>query len=195
VQRISAARAAGWPCGAERDAAVAARGRAFSRMAARAAPVRPIVCGGGSTLAGKAVAVPMVESVGYEGCDIDVFVADLVRRDVDVLVDVRLNAVSRRRGFSKTALSNALESAGIEYRHLRALGNPKQNRAAFSGDNVETGRAIYRGLLDSPAAAAEMAQLMELAEAGHVAVMCFERNEQHCHRKVVLDKLRFARTG
>lgn len=137
----------------------------------------------------------MVESVGYEGCDIDEFVADLVRRDIDVLVDVRLNAVSRRRGFRKTALRNALDAAGIEYRHLRALGNPRENRAAFSGDNLEAGRAVYRGLLDSPAAAAEMAQLAELAEAGHVAVMCFERDEEHCHRKVVLDELLFARIG
>lgn len=139
--------------------------------------------------------MPMVESVGYEGCDIDEFVADLARRDIDVLVDVRLNAVSRRRGFSKTALSNALDAAGIEYRHLRALGNPKANRTAFSGDNVEAGHAVYRGLLDSPAAVAEMAQLVELAHAGHVAVMCFERDEQHCHRKVVLDELPFVRTG
>ena len=137
----------------------------------------------------------MVESVGYEGCDIDDFVADLVRRDIDVLVDVRLNAVSRRRGFSKTALSNALDAVGIEYRHLRALGNPKENRAAFGGDNVEAGRAVYRELLDSPAAAAEMAQLLEVAEAGHVAVMCFERDEQRCHRKVVLDELLFAGTS
>jgi uncharacterized protein (DUF488 family) len=140
------------------------------------------------------VIVPMVESVGYEGCDIDEFVADLARRDIDVLVDVRLNAVSRRQGFSKTALSNALDAAGIGYRHLRALGNPKENRAAFSGDNVEAGRAVYRGLLDSPAAVVEMAQLVELAEAGHVAVMCFERDEQHCHRKVVLELLA-VRTG
>jgi uncharacterized protein (DUF488 family) len=149
----------------------------------------------GKNTSGKAVTVPMVESVGYERCDIDEFVADLVRRDVELLVDVRLNAVSRRRGFSKTALRNALESAGIGYRHLRALGNPKQNRAAFSGDNVEGGRAVYRGLLDSPAAAAEMAQLTELAEARHVAVMCFERDEQHCHRKVVLDELLSVRAG
>ncbi|WP_234971362.1 DUF488 domain-containing protein [Jatrophihabitans endophyticus] len=137
----------------------------------------------------------MVESVGYEGCDIDEFVADLARRDIDVLVDVRLNAVSRRRGFSKTALSIALDAAGIEYRHLRALGNPKDNRAAFSGDDVETGRAVYRGLLGTPAAVAEMAQLADLAEASHVAVMCFERDEQHCHRKVLIDELLSVRTG
>jgi uncharacterized protein (DUF488 family) len=139
--------------------------------------------------------VPIVESVGYEGCTIDEFVADLARREIDVLVDVRLNAVSRRRGFSKTALNNALDAAGIEYRHLRALGNPKENRPAFGGENVEAGRAIYKELLGAPAAVAEMDQLAGLTEARHVAVMCFERDEEHCHRKVVIDELLSVRAG
>lgn len=137
----------------------------------------------------------MVESVGYEGFTVDEFIADLTRRNIDVLVDVRLNAVSRRRGFSKTALNNALDAAGIEYLHLRALGNPKENRPAFGGENVKAGREVYRELLDEPAAAAELEQLADLAEVRHVAVMCFERDEQRCHRKVVIDKLMSVRVG
>jgi uncharacterized protein (DUF488 family) len=131
----------------------------------------------------------MVESVGYEGRAIDECVADLVGRHVDVLVDVRLNAVSRRRGFSKKALGNALADAGIEYLHLRALGNPKDNRAAFGGGDVESGRAVYRDLISVPEAAAALDELAELASERHVAVMCFERNEEHCHRLVVIDEL------
>ena len=133
--------------------------------------------------------MPMVESVGYEGRNIDEFISDLIRRNIDVLVDVRLNAISRRRGFSKTALNNALDAAGIAYLHLRALGNPKENRPAFGGEKVEAGRAAYRELLVAPAAAAELEHLAELADERHVAVMCFERDEQHCHRKVVIDEL------
>jgi uncharacterized protein (DUF488 family) len=144
---------------------------------------------------GRAATVPMVESVGYEGRTIDEFIADLTRRNIDVLVDVRLNAVSRRRGFSKTALDDALDAAGIKYLHLRALGNPKENRPAFGGENVATGRAIYRQLLDEPAAAAELEHLADLAKARHVAVMCFERDEQHCHRKVVIDVLTSVRVS
>jgi len=131
----------------------------------------------------------MVESVGYEGRTIDEFIADLTARRIDVLVDVRLNAVSRRRGFSKTALGNALTDAGIAYLHLRALGNPQDNRAAFSGANVESGRQAYRALLATPAAAGALEELAQLAKDKHVAVMCFERDEQHCHRLVVIDEL------
>jgi uncharacterized protein (DUF488 family) len=131
----------------------------------------------------------MVESVGYEGRTIDEFVADLTDRHIDVLVDVRLNAVSRRRGFSKTALSSTVTSAGIEYLHLRALGNPKENRAAFGGADVASGRDAYRDLLRAPEASAAMDQLAELASSRHVAIMCFERDEQQCHRLVVIDEL------
>lgn len=137
----------------------------------------------------------MVESVGYEGRTIEAFVADLTARHVEVLVDVRLNAISRRRGFSKTALAKALTAAGIEYRHLRALGNPKENRPAFGRDDVETGRAIYRELLDRPAAAVELQTLADLATTTKVAVMCFESDESRCHRKVIIDELLTARVS
>ena len=55
-------------------------------------------------------------------------VATLREAGVQRLVDVRKFPSSRRRGFSKTALAAALDAAGIEYVHARALGNPKPNR-------------------------------------------------------------------
>ncbi len=137
----------------------------------------------------------MVESVGYQGRTIDEFVADLRARNVDTLVDVRLNAVSRRRGFSKTSLNAALTAAGIAYLHLRALGNPKENRPAFGSEDAEPGRTVYRDLLTSPAAALQLEQLADLAEQQRVAVMCFEADERHCHRKVIVDELLTARLG
>ena len=57
----------------------------------------------------------MVEimTIGYEGLTQRKFL-DLVRRcGVDRIIDVRELAVSRRVGFSKNALSNFLEKAGI----------------------------------------------------------------------------------
>lgn len=130
-------------------------------------------------------------SIGYEGRDIDEFVAELAARDVDVLADVRLNAISRRRGFSKTALRTALAAAGIEYRHLRELGNPRENRPLFSGPRLELGRATYRStVLQTEAGARALAELRALAAEHCVAVMCVERDESRCHRKVVLDALR-----
>ncbi|MDR1430587.1 MAG: DUF488 domain-containing protein, partial [Propionibacteriaceae bacterium] len=47
------------------------------------------------------------------------------------LVDVRQTPISRKRGLSKTALGAALSEAGIDYIHLRELGNPRDNRDGY----------------------------------------------------------------
>lgn len=131
---------------------------------------------------------PLV-SVGYEGREIDEFVRDLKLRGVTVVADVRLNAVSRRRGFSKSALAHALLQAGIQYVHLRGLGNPRDNRRAFSGADLERGRNAFRELLDSESAANDLERLRELTGTTVVAVLCVEREEQKCHRQLIIDAL------
>jgi uncharacterized protein (DUF488 family) len=130
-----------------------------------------------------------VVSVGYEGRDIDEFVRDLAARGVTVLADVRLNAVSRCRGFSKSALKTALNTNGISYLHLRGLGNPRENRSVFSGDQVEEGRDTFRALLSSDDAQRDLGTLRSVAAQNVVAVLCFERDEQRCHRKVIIDEV------
>lgn len=52
------------------------------------------------------------------------FVELLQKNGVTVLLDVRLNAISRKPGFSTKRLTAALNAVGIGYRHARALGNP-----------------------------------------------------------------------
>ena len=73
----------------------------------------------------------VVISVGYQQRTLEELLELLQSYNVNVLVDVRLTPISRKRGFSKTALSNALSAVGIEYRHERELGNPKDNRDHF----------------------------------------------------------------
>lgn len=126
--------------------------------------------------------------VGYEGLDIDAFISRLRLRGVQVVVDVRLNPLSRKRGFSKVALASALAVAGIEYQHLRALGNQKDNRAGFALDDEagQLSRARYSEELKSDAARAALVELSSLAEDRKVAVMCFEADESTCHRAIVL---------
>jgi uncharacterized protein (DUF488 family) len=129
-------------------------------------------------------------SVGYEGRSLDEFIAALRADEVTVVADVRLNAVSRRRGFSKTALRNALEAAGIRYVHLRALGNPPENRAGFHANDPEPAKARFAQLLNSSTARAELRELASLGNSDVVAVLCVERDPQRCHRTVVIDAVR-----
>jgi uncharacterized protein (DUF488 family) len=124
-----------------------------------------------------------IVSVGYEQRDIDEFVGLLRSEKVDLLVDVRLNAISRKRGFSKTALASALGEAGIEYRHERVLGNPKPNRDPFRrGD--ESARQRYEDHLRDHAGAV-CDELVELAASVRIALLCFERDHATCHRSSI----------
>ncbi|MCI3225558.1 DUF488 family protein [Streptomyces sp. NP-1717] len=142
----------------------------------------------------RATQVPAVTpglwSAGYEGRDIDSFVAALVDSYIGVVADVRLTPISRKKGFSKTRLGDALAEAGIEYTHLRGLGNPKDNREPFWDGRVEVGRARFRGLLRSEEAQADLDRLAGHAQQSRVAVLCFEKDERRCHRQVVLETVR-----
>lgn len=115
----------------------------------------------------------------------EALVERLAQAGVSVLVDVRLNPISRRPGFSRKALQATLAEAGIDYRHERELGNPRDNRDAFRrGDGTE-GRRRMRAILEDSAAPA-LARLVELARTTRVAVMCVERDRSHCHRDVII---------
>jgi uncharacterized protein (DUF488 family) len=129
--------------------------------------------------------------VGYEGRDAEQFVRDLDAAGIEVVVDVRLNPISRKKGFSKRLLAEHLAAAGIEYEHLRALGNPQDNRAGFSGDDLELRQASarYAELLSAPEAVAALDRVTTLASTGKVALLCFEATDQRCHRRVVLSRV------
>ncbi|MEV7229621.1 DUF488 domain-containing protein [Polymorphospora sp. NPDC051019] len=130
--------------------------------------------------------------VGYEGRDIGEFVAELSANGVSRLVDVRLTPISRKRGFSKTALASALGAAGIAYEHRRELGNPKTNRSGFAGpaEELAQARAVYAEILDRPEGRAALDAVAAAGQRELVALLCFEADQQHCHRDVVLRAVR-----
>lgn len=135
----------------------------------------------------SAIAGPGLWSTGYEGRNIDSFITALLESRIDTVADVRLTPISRKAGFSKTRLGLALAEAGIEYTHLRSLGNPKENRAPFLDGRIAEGRAEFRIRLGSEEAKSALDLLAERAARSRIAVLCFERDEERCHRKVVLD--------
>ena len=63
-------------------------------------------------------------TIGYEGATVGEFLAALQDAGVERVIDVRALPLSRRPGFSKSPLGAALEEAGIDYVHLKALGTP-----------------------------------------------------------------------
>ena len=126
-------------------------------------------------------------TIGYEGATMPEFLAALQAAGVQRIIDVRALPLSRRPGFSKTPLKGALQEAGIDYVHLRALGTPASGRAAArAGRHSEMAR-IYAGQLELPEAMAEEARMIELATERPSALLCFERDPAHCHRTLLLD--------
>ncbi len=125
-------------------------------------------------------------TIGYEGATVDELIATLQGAGVRRLIDVRALPLSRRPGFSKSPLGASLGEAGIEYRHLKALGTPKAGRDAAKKGDVATLEAVYAGQLELPEAQAQAAQMLELAAEKPSALLCFEREPGHCHRTLLL---------
>ena len=126
-------------------------------------------------------------SVGYEGRTITDLIALLATERVEILADVRLNAVSRKPGFSKHQLADACATAGIGYRHLPVLGNPRHNREALRRRDPHA-LDTYRQHLTSSAAADACRQLCDTATQTRVAVLCFERDHMRCHRACICEQ-------
>jgi uncharacterized protein (DUF488 family) len=138
-----------------------------------------------------------VFGVGYGGRSLAEFVHALTARGTSLLVDVRLNPVSRKPGFSKRSLSAALADAGIRYQHLPELGNPPWNRPGFAGSAAEAAaaHARYADLISGGEAAARIGEIAAAAATEVVAVMCVEADERSCHRQEVLDRVRAQRAA
>ncbi|MEV5409539.1 DUF488 domain-containing protein [Thermopolyspora sp. NPDC052614] len=129
-----------------------------------------------------------VMGIGYQGTDLDTFVHRMLTYGLHTLVDVRLTPISRKPGFSKGRLAEALSESGIEYMHLPALGNPKWNRAGFAGSAAELAKAqaAYLEQLDGDQAREAIELIVERAGRGLTGVLCFEADERRCHRQLVL---------
>lgn len=132
-------------------------------------------------------------SIGYEGLTIDALISRLRIHGAVALADVRLNAISRKQGFSKRALSASLSDAGIEYIHLPELGNHRDNRSGYAEPGTDEGdaaRATFSEALATSKAQEGLDRIRQLADTGPVAIFCYEANERNCHREQVLGAIR-----
>ena len=125
-------------------------------------------------------------TIGYEGATMGDFLAALRSAGVERVIDVRALPLSRRPGFSKSPLKAALEEAGIDYVHLKALGTPAAGRAAARARRHAELERIYASQLELPEAIAQGAQMIALAHEKPSALLCFEREPEQCHRTLLL---------
>ncbi len=137
------------------------------------------------------MAATTLYTIGYEGATVASFLDALRAPGVELLVDIRALASSRRPGFAKTALGANLASIGIEYLHLRGLGTPADGRAAARAGRHDEMKRIFLEHMTEDVAQEELERLAGIIRGGRpVCLMCFEADPSHCHRSHVVDALR-----
>ena len=125
-------------------------------------------------------------TIGYEATTVGDFLDALKKAGVERVIDVRALPLSRRPGFSKSPLKAALNEAGIDYVHLKALGTPSEVRSAARSGRQEELERIYAGQLELPEAIVQAEHMRELAGEKPSALLCYEREPAVCHRSLLL---------
>ena len=125
-------------------------------------------------------------TIGYQGRSVEDYLGMLSRAHVTLLCDVRRNATSRKRGFSKTALAKACERAGIRYEHLPDLGISAERRHLATTDRGRQRMLAEYRRYDLANRPDSLEKILRWAASGEsVAVTCFEREAGVCHRSLV----------
>lgn len=133
---------------------------------------------------GKAFAV---FTIGYEQAKPAAVMNELKTAKIELLVDTRAIAASRRPGFSKRQLATALDEAGIAYVHLQKLGTPAEGRQAARAGDSKTLWRIYEKYIQKPEPQVELGKLVDLIKSGkRIALLCYCRDPKTCHRSRIV---------
>ncbi len=126
-------------------------------------------------------------TVGYEQAKPAAVLRELKREKIELLVDTRAVAASRRPGFSKRQLAAALDEEDIGYVHLQKLGTPAEGRAAARNGDTDTLWRIYDKHIKSADAQGELRELIALIKSGRrIALLCYCRDPKTCHRSRIV---------
>jgi uncharacterized protein (DUF488 family) len=123
-------------------------------------------------------------TIGYEGIDIERFLALLRAHDIQTVVDVRELPLSRKPGFSKKTLERRLARADIQYLHVPSLGCPREIRQQYRADG-DWARYEVAFLVHLQMQEAALAALAVSVGEARCALMCFEADASFCHRRMV----------
>ena len=133
----------------------------------------------------------VVYTIGHSTRPLDAFTTLLRDAGVTRVVDVRAFPMSRRHPhFNKDALAIALPAAGLDYRHMPALGGRRHRQHGTPSRNglwkVEAFRN-YADYAETAAFGSAITQLEALARDQPTAFMCAEAVWWQCHRRLITD--------
>lgn len=138
-------------------------------------------------------AAPLIFSVGHSTRTIEELIAILADAGVTRVADVRAIPRSKRHPqFGSDQLARSLPAAGIDYRHLPALGGRRGAPKGAASRNTLWRVEAFRNYADyagTPAFASALSELEALARERRTAYMCAEAVWWRCHRRLITDYL------
>lgn len=126
-------------------------------------------------------------TIGYERRDGEGLIAALKDAGIQHLADVRDKPMSRKPDFRGRALQALCERAGIEYGAWSELGSTadQRDRLHENGDLARFHKAFRTYARESLGDA--ISRLAKIAKKKPVALLCYERAHDECHRSTVAD--------
>jgi len=177
------------------DALVAETYKRYPYYAVRSEIIDRVFAGDASAIEKIDRARPTVSkaglcTIGYEGRSLESYLNTLVRDGITLLCDVRRNPLSRKYGFSKNTLSKGCEGVGIRYEHLPELGIASEDRRGLNTQADYDALFTVYSQENLPKQADCLIRIRDWVEKGfRVALTCYERLPEQCHRACIADAL------
>ncbi|HUQ49288.1 MAG TPA: DUF488 domain-containing protein [Terriglobales bacterium] len=129
-------------------------------------------------------------TIGHSTRDLADFSRVLQAHEVQLLADIRAFPMSKRHPqYNRHALELWLPEIGLEYRWAQALGG-RRKKIMDDSPNIALHNDSFRNYADymlTPPFQEAVAELLEIGEKKHIAIMCAERVYFQCHRMMVSD--------
>ena len=127
----------------------------------------------------------VIYTIGHSDHDTATFVGLLRQHGIALVADVRSQPYSRwAHQFNRETLARDLDDAGIAYRFMGdTLGGRPSDPALYDPGQERPG---YQRVERMGAYQAGIDQLLELARAERVVVMCSEGDHRQCHRHLLV---------
>jgi uncharacterized protein (DUF488 family) len=141
---------------------------------------------------------PTLWTIGHSTRSLPELISLLAEPAIALLVDIRSVPRSRTNPqFNFETLPAPLAAAGVDYRHLPALGGLRgRRRDGVASPNTLWRNEAFRNFADyaaaSPAFRSGLEELTALASKRRTAIMCAEAVWWRCHRRLVADYLLLA---
>jgi uncharacterized protein (DUF488 family) len=134
--------------------------------------------------------IPRLFSIGYEGKTLSRFLYELSSYQIEIIVDVRKNPISRKKGFSKNILRKNLFDIGINYQHIPQLGIPSIYRKNLhSRESYDLLFQFYKNELLNDNFIYIYKIIDLLNQYSKIALLCFESDALFCHRHLIIDAI------